>query len=592
MTKKRMIISLIIMCSLILGLIAGFFGYLQLSLFDVEPIEKNAVSSFIQKEGFAMLYPSSKGDYEGLIPISTINDEVTYRFIQQEESNNRKIVGGNLNVQLGEGRVNYLLGSFYVPVNFEITSVVKGNDLEFLFEPRTYGKQKLNLPGFLDRLLFKEIFGSNKTIQLSVSDYNATSILEVKDSLLSKSGLTIHFDIQLPNIDELIKQLKAELNEDYRTLYGQGTDEQKASLAWIQDYDKDAEAIKKEMVEDFTRGGQVILESLTLAKPANLLNIYKQYPELESVIKKETVLNNRAKLIGDTVVGYGNILLEVLKGMSVEKKLIVSQGYPFDLESMKTVTVDYLNEKFELRIQEDILKNMDISYVDDIVYILYASEEGLYIAINLVGYEAITEEEYTNTFLLPIPQEGELTKDTDIYEDLYYAMFSYYNEDVFIRYLKNDDKEAYGIISLESNYQDFIIVALRKDEEGFKVIGDKYGSFIGLNKAFPDFNMNLATRMTEGAQLLKLDTKTKNNLTARLEEYDYIEAGEEIIYCSYDGVRYIFIALNSGEEYIQTIYRGAFLADIYPVDEALEKFNDINPLILLQFNPNKNQLNE
>jgi hypothetical protein len=171
-------------------------------------------------------------------------------------------------------------------------------------------------------------------------------------------------------------------------------------------------------------------------------------------------------------------------------------------------------------------------------------------------------------------------------------LYNYLEENFFFRYLKNDDQDVFAIISLESDYQNFFMVALRKQDEQYQVLGTKFTSAKEVNKTFPDFNMNLVTRMNENTQLLILNSTTKRNLVRRLQEYGYMEEGEELIYCSYDGVRYIALALNSGEQYIQTIYKSAFLEDIYTTDEALSLFSDIDPLILLHPNPNKDALNE
>lgn len=163
---------------------------------------------------------------------------------------------------------------------------------------------------------------------------------------------------------------------------------------------------------------------------------------------------------------------------------------------------------------------------------------------------------------------------------------------MFIRYLKNDDQEAYAIVSLESDYQSFDIVLLRRLGDVFEVLADGFTTAIEVNKAYPDFNMNLATRMNEGNKVLTLNSKTKNNIISGLKDQGFMEEDEQLIYCSYDGVRYISIALNSGEQYVYTIYRGAFLEEIYTVEEALEKFSDIDPLVILHPNPSNEILNE
>lgn len=179
-----------------------------------------------------------------------------------------------------------------------------------------------------------------------------------------------------------------------------------------------------------------------------------------------------------------------------------------------------------------------------------------------------------------------MTDEVEVYEALYFAMFMHFEEDLFIRYLKNDEKEAFAIISLESDFQNYKLVILRKEEEGYQVLGDGFANVREMNTVFPDFNLNLATRMNEETKLQWLNTKTRNNIINGLKERGFMSEGEEMIYCSFDGVKYISIMLNSGEEYIYTLYREQFLDTVYTKENALERFADIDPMILLHPNPN------
>lgn len=592
MTKKRILIFISTILILLIAAVAGFVGYLQLSLFEVEPITKNAMASNIAEQGIDGLERKQDNLYEAFMPIDKLDDELTYDFILQEKEAGRDIVSANIRLADGYAKINYLAGSFYVPVYASVTSEVVDHVVIVTMTPQSYGNSQIKMPSFINNLFFKEIYGQPKQVQLNLNDYNDSTLFTLDKSVLSADGITGLFALQLPNLDEIVVLMEEDLNEDFAKLYEEGSEDQVEAIRWITQYDTFKEEITSKIFEDYLDQGVVIHEVLALAKPATLLTIYNKFDGLDKLVDKESVIASRGKLIGDSVEGYGQILLEALKDYSEGGNLVVSQGYPFDLKEMKTITIQTLMEDYELEIDEAIVSKMSLAYVRDVVYIVYVSEEGPYIGITLGGYKNISQEDYDNLFNIEIPDEGVLTDDVEVYEELYYALFQGLGEDVFIRYLKNDDYEAYAIVSKESDYQSFEIVLLRRLGDEFEVLGDGYATAIDVNKDYPDFNMNLATRMNEGNQVLTLNSKTKNNLISGLKDQGYMEDGEEMVYCSYDGVKYISIALNSGEQYIYTIYRGAFLEDIYTVEEALEIFSDIDPLVILHPNPSAVEVSE
>jgi len=592
MTKKRILYVIGSFIIIVLAVIAGLVGYLQLSLFEVEPIEKNALSNYINNQNDNNLNRVQDNLYEGEVPMKIVNDELTYRFIEQEKIEGRDIVSGNINLSKGFAKINYSVGIFYVPVYCDVTAEVVDGGYKVIIQSVSYGNKQLNLPEFIDNSVLGNLFETPKEIQLNITDFTPSAFFIYRKSTYDDQVLKAIFTLELPNLDGLVLLVKNDLDEGFVDVYKNGNEAQKEAVEWIESYSDFSEEITSKIFEDYLNKGNVLKELLALSKPGTLLEIYHEYPQLEDVASKEEVITKRGKLIGDFIKGYGQVILEALKDLSGQGNLVVSKSYPFDLENMKTITIDSLVADYELDINEDILESMSLSYVQGQVYIVYTSNEGPYIAISLSGYKTISEEDYNNLYNIDIPSEGTLEQDVDVYEEIYYALFKYYGEDVFIRYLKNDESEAYAIVSKESDYQEYTIVVLRRSGEGFEVLSDGFETAIEVNKAYPDFNMNLATRMNEKTKILVLNSKTKSNIIDGLKDKGLLEEGEEMIYCSYDGIKYISIALNSQERYIYTIYRGAFLEDAYTIEEALKRFDDIDPMILLQPNPNFDMTNE
>ncbi len=592
MTKKRVLIIISIIILLIIAVVAGFIGYLQLSLFEVEPIERNALTNYVNNRGLDLLSRKQDSLYEGEIPIEVLEDEAIMLFINNEKTIDMEIVNASIDLINGEAKVNYLTGNFYIPVYYQTDYAINDNQLVITMKSLSYGKNQINLPEFIDQKFFNQIFTEDKVVKLNIEDYNTSEIFKYDSSRIENDSLFVMLKLVLPDLDKLAAGIFENLNEDYIEVFENGSQEQKEALNWINEYEETKPEITARIFEDFLDKGKIIKNILVLATPDKLMNVYTEYPIIQAKVSKEEVLKLRGELIGEAVVGYGQYILEALKTLSSEGNLIISKGYPFDYENFETITIEVLIDRYDINIPEAVLNNMSMAYLNSNIYIAYQSEEGTFIAIDQMGYKIITAEQFKNQYNIPIPKTGELTVSEEIYEDIYDALFTYFGEDVFIRYLKDDGDEAYSIISVESDYQEYKLVALKKLGDVFEVYADGFESALELNKIHPDFNMNLVTRMNEGTQLLFLNSKTKNNLIDGLKEKGYMESGETLVYCSYDGVRYISLVLNSGEEYIYTIYRGTFLEDIYTLEDALIRFGDIDPMIILHANPSNDLLNE
>jgi len=582
MIKKRVLISVGLLLLLILGTVAGIFAYMQISLFEVEAIEKEAMKNYISDGGVSRFERKQDNLYYEWIPSKAVNDEVTYLFVQQSLTSDTEIVSGRVDIFAQTAELNYRKGNIYIPIKGKIVTQKTENGMNIRMIPESYGKAGLTLPDFINRNLFKSIFQTEHSVQLNIDEYSQSINFVYEDLHIENEGLGVDYLLKLPDLQMIADKLNKALNPEYIKVYEEGDANKKEAIEWVLNYPQYKEEITGKVFDDYISGGSVLAEILALAEPDVRSEIYTLYPQLETVINQSTVIKKRSALVGEMVNSYAQVVLESLRELSKSGMLVVSKGYPFDFNTMQTVTVEGLIDQYQLNVADSIRKNMNLIFVNEEVYITYQSKDDGYYVISLNGYEEVDQQTFLNKYNPDQLPKGHLTDDESTYEELYYALFMYYDEDVFIRYIKNDANEAYAIISLESNYQEYKIVLLRRDEGKFQVLADDFATVAEANAAFPDFNMNLGTRRNEEGKLLLLNSRTKRNIEAGLRERGFMEVGEKMIYCSYDGVKYIAIKLNSGEQYIYTIYRNAFLEDVYTKEEALKKFSDINPLILLQ----------
>lgn len=592
MTKKRVLVFFIIIVLIVAAVIGGFLGYLQLSLFEVKPIEKEALSSYVNRYGLDLLERKQDNLYQGQVPMDIIEQELTYNLIEEFTLDGADIANANIDLVKEEAKINYLVGDFFVPIRYTTAFELVDDTITILLYPESLGSSEIVLPEFFVDLFYKELMDYEPMVRIQLTDYSDDELFVFDRAVYDEDNMTVDYLLNLPDIDELIHDIQGDLNEDYVKVFKSGTEEQQEALAILEDYDNSSEEYSAKLFEDFLDEAKVIEPMLVLAKPDTLIEIFSAYPILDRKVDKSRVIEARGTLIGEAVAGYGQYLLEALKMLSSEGNLILAQDHPFDFSIMRTVTMQDLIELYEVEIPERVLKGLTMGYVDDKMQVVYASEEGPYIAINQVNYKMISEDQYNTKYNKPLPEPGTLEQEVNIYNEIYAAMAQYFGEEVFFRYLKNDQDEAYAIVSLRSNYQDFTLVAVKRVDGTFTVTQEGFANALELNRLDPEFNMNLATRMNEGVQILKLNQKTRNEVVDGLKEKGFMDSDEELIYVSYDGIQYISIVLSSWEEYIYTIYRGAFLADVYTREVAEERFGDLDPIILLHPNPNREPLTD
>lgn len=591
MKRKIVIVFLSILVVVILAII-GLFAYLQISLFTVKPIIKSALSHELSTVTVGALEKEDLNQYSLTIPFKTVNDEITERFIQQEASNKRTVVSAQFDILNKQAFINYRNGNFYLPVYAKVLLETTPEGVQLSIIPLSYGNKKLDLPAFIDDLLDHDIFVEPIIMTINASDYFSHKYMNYVGSQLVATGLQASYIFDLPYLDELFQEIEQGLDNDVISVYSNGIETQQEALLWIDTYAQQPKVVLGKIFEDFKKQGPVIKDLLALLKPALLDQAYEKYPLIGTLIPRVLVDQTRIALNGSAVLKYGQQILAAYDDYVADKTIVYVNNQPFDNETLMGITMNTLNENESFDFPNGFLSQFKLTEKDNVVNVLYTTEEGVIILLMRDKYKLLTQAEYDEDYAKEINLEGVLTEDDQIYESIYFALFNLYQEDIFFRYLKDDGNEAFAIVSKVRDYQNFDVVALqRKEDNSFKVLDYGIVSVDTFHKKHPNFNLNLATRMFENTTLQLLNGKTKTNIFEGVIERGYADENEEIRYCSFDGNKYISIVLNSGEAYIYTIYRGSFLEELYPLKEALSTFDDIPPIILLQEIPNKNIIN-
>lgn len=590
--KRRIVIVFISILLIIISAIVGLFAYLQLSLFSVEPIVKSALSVEVSKGSINSLTKEDFNHYNALIPYKAVNDEITERFIQLESTRNRTVVSAKFDVFNKFAYLNYRKGNIYIPVYAKVLIESTSLGMNISVIPLSYGTKQLDLPSFVDNIIFHDLFIEPLEFSLVATDFFEHEYLTYESSELNEKGLQVNYVFGLPYFETVFKQIEEGLDLDFIDVYREGTPTQKESIQWIDLYSTQPDVILGKVFEDYKNKGPIIKDLLALVKPSLLDQIYGDYPLIESLVPRAIVDRTRIDLNGNVVLKYGQKILKTYDKYIKDKTIVYVNHQPFDYTQLEGISIELLNEYDGFDFATEFLTQFKLTEKDNVVNVLYTNEDGIRILLKRNEYKVLTQAEYESDYADPINPEGEFQVDTSTYEAIYYALFNLYQSDVFFRYLKDDGNEAFAIVSKVSDYQNFDVVALtKKSDSSYKVIDYGIISVETFHKKHPDFNLNLVTRIFENTTLLLLNGKTKTNIFEGVVERGYATDGEQMVYCSYDGNKYISIMLSSGEKYIYTLYRGSFLEELYPLDEALQTFSDIPPIILIQDIPGANIIN-
>ncbi len=237
MSTKRWLTFIGALAIVIAVAVFGFIGYLQLGLFGVEPIRQNAMDEFVDSSGIKSLDRVQDNLYEAVVPVEVVNQELAGLLMDAVEDKEYEIINLNVVYESGIAQVNIQWGEIYVPVTMAVEHENTDTGHRFVFTARSYGAWGIPLPGFIDSLVFGDIFNESLTVQMNIEDYNANDIFVYESSELDAAGLICGFRLQLPNLDDIVDDIKNDIEDKYIHIYENGSDEQKEAISWIDDYD-------------------------------------------------------------------------------------------------------------------------------------------------------------------------------------------------------------------------------------------------------------------------------------------------------------------------------------------------------------------
>ncbi len=583
--KRRFFFVVIGILTIILVLCLSFWGYMQVNLFEPEDysIKEKPIENYLSSLESGFIHRTQDNLFTGFIPMSVINNELSYRIEEATQSMNIITEGVIVNADQKWIKINYRK-HITIPVYHDMIIYKKEEGLSVELVPIAFGKKQTKLPTIISQWIFDALIVKPIKVQLNYAAYKPGDYFEYTSSNLTNEGLFLNYELYIDDMETVLENIKASANDGLVNIYEAGTEYQQEALRFLREYHVFPENIMGLIYEDYHLDAQVITSLLILADLELFDSIIERYPMLSQRINREDILDQRAELLNQATIKYGRNVLKKFEQMEAVGNIVSHYGYFFDLDRMEPVTIELIVDLNQLKIPYDDFKQMRLIMIENEPYVLYDTDEERYLLINERSYSLISEEEYKNNYFYERPSKGDYTNDPKTYDAIYGTIEDALGEEIFIRYMKDDGVDAFVVYSSRLNDQDFTVALLKNEGNGYKLIGNGLTSIKEINREYPDFNLNLITRRIETTKVKILNSTTRHAIKEGLVEYGYIDEDEIIPYVSYDG-NYIAVMTGTGEQYIYTIYRDTFLDRVYTLDDAFEIFDDINPLLLIQERP-------
>lgn len=588
--KKSIIkVSLLLLLSLFAIMTVGTIIYLQLSTFKIN-YEEKSIATFLKENKILNTINKENNTVEVLVPDNVINTEIKKRFSYLPS--NFKVRNVSFKPDNNKLYINSKVYKIGVPIVCTVDYVVKDGSIYLGVKDVSFGKSKISLIKVVEDYLVKNLLTNEFPIEISAQDLNLPKFFTIEKLEFQDKDMTISFKINEDMIKEEFSKIIGSANIDLLKLYKTSDSPIKQEAARlienIDDFSMDTIQL---LANDLMNNGELLTTIVTIIKDINIEIFFEKYGKYFTITREE-VLGNKDNLIQIVLDNHYNDIMEktnVYFANVLNETMYINKGKPYSCIEGSTITINSIVSYYGLEISDELLENMQFSYDDNNnqLLIAYKANKDKYYIIKKEGKEIISTNEYNNRFSIENTGKAEFVSDINKWNEIYSTLKNYFGiEDIYIRYMKADDKYAFVISSPKDDYQNYWSMALIKNEDNiWEIIDSDVKKIKALNVTYPDFNLETITSEIEKITIYSLSENTKELILDEMVVKGIIDdkSNIQIVYCSYDG-NYIALKLSNNKEYIYKVYK-MYLDTVYEKDVALKQWDNISDIISLQEEP-------
>lgn len=565
---------------LLLGL---FVSVLQFNTFPVKEQAGRGLSDYFAENDAFSRFSAAEQGFALQIPLARIDEELTRQALTTEKN----VYNLEFDVAAGKAMINYKVQGFYIPVLYSLVPAEDEALITYRLQPKALGKLGLPLPGGLFKALNLMLQTSlPKGLPIPDADFQRYG-WECSGWRQEETAVTVELGLAAQGLDEILMELKSLPENEVKYIFETGSARQKKLVSLLASYPASAAELKKDLAASYFAKDSLFKELLLLMNAELLEKTFVRYPFLAGKYSADELLEERSDLIAQSISRYGRELLKTAHAwMETSGGEFYNSGYPFLKKSLRTVSVADVITAWNLPISESISRRLHfgLDMADKKPAVLYIVDAASYIVIKEDSYFVADEQTYLARYQRDVPPAGELTRDSAVWQAICDKLkASFKTEELFIRYMKDDGKDAFVLLSFLEKPQDVQAVAFSKINDQWLPTASNFKNIQELQAQDAAFNLNLYTDSYEDPKLIYIDADALENIEEELSYAGKLPAGVKLVYYSYKD-KYIYLKLSDGAEYLMTTYH-QYLDKIYTREAAMTLFGEMLPQIILLQEP-------
>lgn len=591
MDKKRNINYILIVPGIIFGTLLICIIYLSINSFKIN-YEFKTIEDFLNEKKPLNQLINKDNKIELEIPINVANTEIL--MIMKEVSLPSYYKIKNVQLDANQRKIN-INGSVYgikFPISMPFEPKVEGNKIIFQFGNIEIGRKAIKLSEKKSDKIKSFLFKNSMPILIDTSILFSSNIIKAENIEWTKEGLKVFATINYKLIKQEIRKIKSFANEEIVQLFeNSDIDAQRKAVEYVINIENLSEKDIQALVDDILLESKITENILLLGELEVLEEIFNKYGNILN-IDKSRLLEKRNQLLGTILSAYRESIWKKLKNhyFSLEP-MYINKGQPYSFLRRGYITIEDIAKEQNINIPKSTLKRLSFCYdkSNDLLLISYRLNNDLYLLSNNNEVTTISTQTYKEKFNYESTGRVSHVNDKLTWDSLESEIKDYFQtEEVFIRYMKADDKFAFAVASPKYNYQNFRAIAFEKKNDYWGIIEENIKSLTELNKKYPLFNLETATNEIEKVTFYHLGEEMFNVILEDLVNKGIIKSKDDytIEYCSY-GNDYIAFLLSNKVEYIYKVY-SMYLQKVYEKETAEKMWDDLPEIITLQ-NPPTNE---
>lgn len=479
--------------------------------------------------------------------------------------------------------LNTSVKGFSIPISLRVQEKVNDQVIVFNFDDITLGNRNIPVPNFIESFIINIYNFDSKLFEITIEDLNVPDKVSFKNVAFN-SKIEIQLEVDKESIINEINEISKNIDEQILDIYIEDKDSlmKQEVIKLLETSTINNEHIQR-LLEDITQDKELLKELLVIADKKTIEKIFNNYGDYLN-IKEEEIINIKNQRIGEKIGEYSSLILSNLNKLMKKGTYLVHKGKPYNLSKDDVVLIQDVVKAYNLDISEEVYKKMNFLFNEDRFCIAYPISETEFLITDSKSYELLDIDVYYEQYNYKEYGNVEYVLDENIRLAIEKPIKEFFQVDnIYVRYMKADDLNAFVIASSENDYQRYQVFALQKQDIDWKIIELSIYDLYEFSTKYQDFNVKTVTDMHITDKLYLLTNEDKENLIDYLNYKNIIDGydASQISYTAYDG-QYIYIRLKNGEDYVCSI-EYSFFGRIYKREKALKSWSKISELITLQY---------